>query len=106
MSIQGTSMKINGLNLNVLVEGAGEPVLLLHGFPDSNYLWRGVIPRLVDAGYQVIAPDQRGFGESDAPKGKENYAMDLIAKDALPKVLTGRQFHDGIEGTAVDQVAA
>ena len=83
MSIQGTSMKINGLNLNVLVEGAGEPVLLLHGFPDSNYLWRGVIPRLVKAGYQAIAPDQRGFGESDAPKGKENYAMDLIAKDAV-----------------------
>ena len=40
MLIRGTSMKINGLNLNVLVEGAGEPVLLLHGFPDSNYLWR------------------------------------------------------------------
>lgn len=83
MSIQGTSMKINGLNLNVLVEGAGEPVLLLHGFPDSNYLWRGVIPRLVEAGYQAIAPDQRGFGESDAPKEKENYAMELIAKDAV-----------------------
>ena len=83
MSIQGTSMKINGLNLNVLVEGAGEPVLLLHGFPDSNYLWRDMIPPLVEAGYQVIAPDQRGFGESDAPKEKENYAMELIAKDAV-----------------------
>ncbi len=83
MSIQGTSMKINGLNLNVLVEGTGEPVFLLHGFPDSNYLWRDVIPPLVEAGYQVIAPDQRGFGESDAPKGRENYAMDLIAKDAV-----------------------
>ena len=70
MSIPGTSMKINGLNLNVLVEGTGEPVFLLHGFPDSNYLWRDVIPPLVEAGYQVIAPDQRGFGESDAPKRK------------------------------------
>jgi pimeloyl-ACP methyl ester carboxylesterase len=65
MSLQGTNMEINGLKLNVLVEGKGEPVLLLHGFPDSNYLWRGVIPHLVKAGYRVIAPDQRGFGESE-----------------------------------------
>lgn len=83
MSIQGTSMEINGLNLNVVVEGEGAPVLLLHGFPDSNYLWRDVIPFLVDSGYRVIAPDQRGFGTSDAPEGKEHYDMDLIASDAI-----------------------
>lgn len=83
MSLQGQKMSINGHSLNVLVEGEGEPVLLLHGFPDSNYLWRGVIPRLTEAGYKVIAPDQRGFGESDAPEGKEHYDMDLIAKDAV-----------------------
>ncbi len=71
MSIQGKNMMINGLNLNVVVEGEGEPVLLLHGFPDSNYVWRGVIPRLAEAGYQVIAPDQRGFGLSDAPEAVE-----------------------------------
>ena len=83
MSLPGTKMTINGLNLNVLVEGEGEPVMLLHGFPDSNYVWRDVIPLLVDAGYKVIAPDQRGFGESDAPEGKEHYDMELIAKDAI-----------------------
>lgn len=83
MSIPGTSVDVNGLTLNVLVEGEGEAVLLLHGFPDSNYLWRGVIPILVKAGYKVIAPDQRGFGESDAPEGKDNYDMELIARDAI-----------------------
>ena len=83
MSIKGKSMKINDLNLNVLIEGEGEPVLLLHGFPDSNYLWRDVIPNLTDSGYQVIAPDQRGFGISDAPEGKENYQIELIAQDAI-----------------------
>ena len=83
MSIKGQQMEINGLNFNVVVEGEGDPVLLLHGFPDSNYLWRDVIPRLVKAGYKVIAPDQRGFGETDAPEGKENYDMELIAKDAI-----------------------
>ena len=83
MSIKGKSMKINDLNLNVLIEGEGEPVLLLHGFPDSNYLWRDVIPNLTDSGYQVIAPDQRGFGMSDAPEGKEDYQIELIAQDAI-----------------------
>ena len=83
MSIIGKKININGINLNVFVEGKGDPVLLLHGFPDSNYFWRGVIPKLTHAGYKVIAPDQRGFGESDAPEGVENYDMALIAKDAV-----------------------
>jgi len=83
MSITGQQIKVNDIQLNVYVEGEGEPVLLLHGFPDSNYLWRGVIPKLVKAGYRVIAPDQRGFGESEAPEGKEHYDMEIIAKDAI-----------------------
>lgn len=83
MSIPGQGIEINGLRLNVYDEGTGEPVLLLHGFPDSNSLWRGVIPNLVDNGYRVIAPDQRGFGESDAPSGVENYDIELLAKDAV-----------------------
>jgi len=83
MSIEGRRMTINGLSMNVLVQGEGEPVLLLHGFPDSNFLWRGVIPRLVEAGYRVLAPDQRGFGLSEAPDGVEHYDMNLIASDAV-----------------------
>ncbi|MGR8980821.1 MAG: alpha/beta fold hydrolase, partial [Gammaproteobacteria bacterium] len=83
MSIPGQRIQVNDIQLNVYEEGEGEPVLLLHGFPDSNYLWRSVIPRLVKAGYRAIAPDQRGFGGSDAPEGKENYDMALIAKDAV-----------------------
>ena len=55
MSLLGTKMEINGLNLNVLVEGEGEPVFLLHGFPDSNYLWLGVFPYLSKAGHGSIA---------------------------------------------------
>lgn len=83
MSIQGRQIEINRLTLNVYEEGQGDPVMLLHGFPDSNYLWRRVIPNLVDNGYRVIAPDQRGFGASDAPEGIENYDIDLIAEDAV-----------------------
>jgi pimeloyl-ACP methyl ester carboxylesterase len=59
---------INGLRVHVLeagFESQGRPcVLLLHGFPELAYSWRKVMPALADAGYHVIAPDQRGYGRT------------------------------------------
>jgi pimeloyl-ACP methyl ester carboxylesterase len=59
---------INGLTMHVLEAGfetAGRPcVLLLHGFPELAYSWRNVMPELAEAGYHVIAPDQRGYGRT------------------------------------------
>ncbi len=76
-------MRINDINLNVYIEGKGTPIMLLHGFPDSHAVWRKIIPILVKSGYQVIVPDQRGFGESDAPKGSKNYTITKIVDDAI-----------------------
>lgn len=61
---------VNELSFHVVDEGEGSAVLL-HGFPDSSALWRYQIPALVDAGHRVIAPDLRGFGDSDRPEGVE-----------------------------------
>ena len=55
------------VRLFVQDEGAGEPVLLLHGWPDTHALWRHQVPALDRAGYRTIAPDLRGFGASDKP---------------------------------------
>src|SRR5258708_20554821 len=59
---------INGLRVHVLEAGhetGGRPcVLLLHGFPELAYSWRKVMPALAEAGYHVIAPDQRGYGRT------------------------------------------
>jgi pimeloyl-ACP methyl ester carboxylesterase len=74
---------VNGVRLRVAEEGAGAPVLLLHGFPDSLELWRHQWGPLVGAGYRVIAYDQRGFGESNAPAGREAYSLDTIVADAV-----------------------
>ena len=63
--------------------GDGPPVLMLHGFPDSARLWRHQIPALVDAGYRVIAPDQRGFGNSDRPQAVAAYALPEVLGDAI-----------------------
>jgi pimeloyl-ACP methyl ester carboxylesterase len=76
-------LRIGELNFEVTDEGAGEPVLLLHGFPDSARLWRHQIPALVAAGFRVIAPDQRGFGASDRPQAAADYALPHVIGDAL-----------------------
>jgi pimeloyl-ACP methyl ester carboxylesterase len=59
---------VNGLAMHVLEAGYETPgrpaVLLLHGFPELAYSWRGILPRLAAAGYHAIAPDQRGYGRT------------------------------------------
>lgn len=69
--------------LHVVDEGAGRPVLLLHGFPDSSALWRHQAPALVGAGFRAIAPDLRGFGRSPQPPRVEDYAMPVVVGDVL-----------------------
>jgi pimeloyl-ACP methyl ester carboxylesterase len=65
----------NGVELHVEVHGQGDPVLLLHGWPDDAGLWRHQVPALTKAGFQVIAPDLRGFGRSGRPAGKDAYKL-------------------------------
>lgn len=61
----------------------GEPVLLLHGFPQTSHCWRGVWPLLADAGMRVVAPDQRGYSPDARPVGKAAYRMPKLLGDAL-----------------------
>lgn len=76
-------LEVGGVGLNVLDEGEGAPVLLLHGFPDSLDLWRHQVPALTGAGFRVIAPDLRGFGHSDAPEEIEAYALPVVLEDVV-----------------------
>jgi len=71
-----------GIRFHVERRGHGRVVLLLHGFPDSLQLWSAVAPRLDEAGFQVIAVDQRGCGASDAPDGVAHYHIDRLVGDA------------------------
>ncbi|HET6809932.1 MAG TPA: alpha/beta hydrolase [Acidimicrobiales bacterium] len=70
-----------GVGIHYEVSGEGRPVVLLHGFPDSGRLWRNQVPALVDAGFKVIVPDQRGYGESDKPAEVEAYNILFLAGD-------------------------
>lgn len=84
--------EVNGVSTAFEVDGEGPPVMLLHGFPDSGRLWRNQVPALVEAGFQTIVPDLRGFGASDKPAGVEAYALPNLAADVL-----GVLDHLGIE---------
>jgi pimeloyl-ACP methyl ester carboxylesterase len=72
---------VGGVRLHVAEAGEGEPIVLLHGWPEHWYAWRRVIPLLVAAGHRVIAPDLRGFGWSDAPHS--GYRKDELAGDVV-----------------------
>lgn len=76
-------VEVNGIGLEVEDRGSGPPVLLLHGWPDSHRLWRHQVEALTAAGYRTIAPDLRGFGESDRPEEVEAYSLLTIAGDVL-----------------------
>lgn len=73
----------DGIGIEYEVTGEGRPVVLLHGFPDSGRLWRHQVTALVDAGFQVIVPDLRGYGKSDKPGDVGSYALPLLAGDVL-----------------------
>ncbi|MDD9977656.1 MAG: alpha/beta hydrolase [Boseongicola sp.] len=74
------------LGINFASAGTGPPILLLHGHPQTHVVWRKVAPRLVEAGYQVIAPDLRGYGDSDKPTSDPShlpYSKRVMAADQI-----------------------
>lgn len=77
------SIHANDITLSVTVTGDGPAVVLVHGFPELGSSWRDVVPGLVDAGYRVIVPDMRGYGNSDAPDSVDDYDVETLAQDLL-----------------------
>jgi pimeloyl-ACP methyl ester carboxylesterase len=75
----------NGVQLRVVEAGdRGAPVVILaHGFPELAYSWRHQIPALADAGYHVLAPDQRGYGGSSRPEAVEAYDIHALTGDIV-----------------------
>ena len=77
------TLGVNGIRLHVHDVGDGPPVVLAHGFPELAYSWRHQIPALAEAGYRVLAPDQRGYGRSDRPPDVEDYDIVALTDDLI-----------------------
>jgi pimeloyl-ACP methyl ester carboxylesterase len=73
----------------------GEVVILLHGFPQNKASWDGVVPALVEAGFRVLAPDQRGYSRRARPPGRRAYAAASLVGDvlALADAAGAERFH-------------
>ena len=78
-------LTVGPLTFDAVAEGPpdGEPVLLLHGFPEGAYCWRRITPVLAAAGFRTVAPDQRGYSPRARPAEPEAYRMDLLVADAV-----------------------
>lgn len=74
-------VEINGIRMAVYEQGEGPAVILLHGFPELAYSWRHQLPALAAAGYRAIAPDQRGYGQTDCPENVDDYRIQALAGD-------------------------
>jgi pimeloyl-ACP methyl ester carboxylesterase len=70
---------VNGIQLHYVIGGQGDPIVLLHGWPETWYEWRHIIPELIANNYTVIAPDMRGLGDSEKPL--TGYDKKTIAED-------------------------
>ncbi|MCL4143229.1 UNVERIFIED_CONTAM: hypothetical protein GTU68_030662, partial [Idotea baltica] len=77
---------VNGVKLEVFEAGrqnAGKPIVLCHGFPEHAFSWRHQVPALVAAGYHVIIPNQRGYGNSSCPTEVTEYDIEHLAGDLV-----------------------
>ncbi len=86
MTLAGTETRVvehDGVRLAVDVGGDGPLVVLAHGFPELAYSWRRQVPALIDAGYRVAVPDQRGYGRSDRPEPIAAYGIKELTGDLL-----------------------
>jgi pimeloyl-ACP methyl ester carboxylesterase len=92
-SAESTYRTVDGVDLHVVTVGdPGDPlVVLLHGFPDFWYGWRHQIPALVDAGFRVLVPDQRGYNLSDRPRELSAYRMGRLSGDIAGLVTAGAE---------------
>jgi len=81
----GVRRRTNGITLHGVEAGPedGPLVILLHGFPEYWWGWRYQIGPLADAGFRVVAPDQRGYNLSDKPEGRRSYGLDTLAADIV-----------------------
>ena len=83
---KSTTISLDDVELEVFEAGrenAGHPIVLCHGWPEHAFSWRHQVPALVDAGYHVIVPNQRGYGNSSRPTDVTDYDIEHLSGDLV-----------------------
>ncbi len=81
--IRQRKIQTNGIEMRIAEAGDGPVVVRCHGFPESWYSWRHQLPALAEAGYHAVAPDMRGYGETDRPESIEAYSIMHLVGDIV-----------------------
>lgn len=76
-------VETNGIRMHIAEQGEGPLVILCHGFPESWYSWRHQLKALAEAGYHAVAPDQRGYGQTDRPQQIAQYTQLHLVGDII-----------------------
>ena len=76
-------IETNGIRMHVAEKGAGPLVILCHGFPESWYSWRHQIEALSEAGFHAVAPDMRGYGQTDSPQAIDQFTLLHLVGDVI-----------------------
>src|SRR5262249_8518723 len=82
-AVSHRTVETNGIRMHVAEAGEGPLVVLCHGFPESWYSWRHQLAALADAGFRAVAPDMRGYGQTDAPREIESYTQLHLVGDMV-----------------------
>jgi pimeloyl-ACP methyl ester carboxylesterase len=86
LEIEHKFITTNGIKMHVAQMGTGPLVLLCHGWPESWYSWRHQLKALADAGYCAVAPDMRGYGQTDKPEAIDQYTLFHLTGDMVGAV--------------------
>ena len=82
-AVSHRTVETNGIRMHIAEQGSGPLVLLCHGFPESWYSWRHQMAALADAGFHAVAPDMRGYGQTDRPAEIDQYTLLHLVGDMV-----------------------
>src|SRR4029434_1359008 len=91
--VQHRTVETNSIRIHIAEQGVGPLVILCHGFPECWYSWRHQLTALAQAGFHAVAPDMRGYGQTEQPSELEAYDILQLTGDmsALTKSLVAGQ---------------
>jgi pimeloyl-ACP methyl ester carboxylesterase len=82
-AMKHATIETNGIQMHFVEQGQGPLVMLCHGFPESWYSWRHQLQALASAGFRAVAPDMRGYGQSERPEEIDKYTLLHLVGDMV-----------------------
>ena len=81
--VRHREVETNGIRMHIAESGAGPLIVLCHGFPESWYSWRHQLKALAEAGFHAVAPDMRGYGQTQGPEEIDQYSLFHLVGDMV-----------------------